>query len=769
MTKKKNPILDEPQEDVPEGDPLKLCRDRFKEAQEYWQEDYDAALNDTKFRAGEQWPEHYKTLRENPSNPRPCLVVDKLNQYVRQIVNDGRQNRPSIKVRPVDSGSDIQTSEVFQGIIKHIEDRSGADMAYDTAIDNAATCGYGYFKVVNEYARDNGFEQELAIKRVRNPLSIYIDPDSKEADGSDMKFAFEVEEMKKEDFKAKYPGKIPEDFKVDKETSDWYEGDKVRLARYWYVEEKDRKLYLLQDGTTVEEEEYDALKAEGRSLEGFVADSRMIPKRTVWHALVSGKEYLEEPQEWVGKYIPILVVYGNELDLEGKATHFGIIRQAKDAQRLYNYSRSAFAERVALSPKAPWVAAEGQVENYSDEWETANVKNHSVLRYTPISVAGKVVGAPQRQPAADIPSGFAQDMQISEHDIEASVGMYRASLGAPSNERSGKAILARQKEGDTGTFHYHDNLNRAIRHCGRILVDLIPKIYDTARVVRILGYDGTPDQVQISPDIPTASQKNGTQNIYNLGVGTYDVTISTGPSYNTLRMEAAESMMQLIQAHPDLMSVIGDVFVKNMDWPGAEEISERLKIMLPPQIQQAEQAKKQGGMPPEMQAMIAGFEQAMQEKDMQLQQIMEETQKAMEENSSLKVQAKSKEDENAIKEREANIKEFEAETERLKVQLENGVDEVGRLLKEHEMRVKELLMAHEQAQAAKQAAVSDEGECIEPEAPDASMQIASMIQQSQDQTMQMIAMLAESMQQQTQAMTRPRTATLSDGRQIVVN
>lgn len=767
MARKKNVVLDEPQEDVPETDPLKVCRDRFKEASEYWKDEYEDAVDDIKFRAGEQWPTSYVTQRE--ADKRPCLVVDKLNQYVRQIVNDGRQNRPSIKVRPVDSGSDIATAEVFQGIIRHIEDRSGSDMAYDTAIDNAATCGYGYFRVTNEYANDNDFIQELAIKRVRNPLSIYIDPDSKEADGSDMKYAFEVEELKKDDFKAKYPGKIPEDFKIDSETSDWYEGDKVRLARYWYVEETERKLYQLEDGTKVEEEEFEALKEQGLSLESRVVGSRMIPKRTVYHALVSGKEYLEEPQVWIGKYIPILVVYGNELDIEGKVTHFGIIRQAKDAQRLYNYSRSAFAERVALSPKAPWVAAEGQVENYSDEWESANTKNHSVLRYTPISVAGKVVGAPQRQPAADIPSGFAQDMQISEHDIEASVGMYRASLGAPSNERSGKAILARQKEGDTGTFHYHDNLNRAIRHCGRILVDLIPKIYDTERVVRILGYDGKPDQVQINPNIPTASQKAGTQNIYNLGVGTYDVTITSGPSYNTLRMEAADSMMQLIQAHPDLMSVIGDVFVKNMDWPGAEEISERLKIMLPPQIQQAEQAKKQGGMPPEMQALIQGFEQAMQEKDMQLQQIMEETQKAIEENSSLKVQAKSKEDENAIKEREASIKEYEAETERLKVQLENGVDEVGRLLKEHEMRVKELLMAHEQAQAAKAAA--SEGEEGEPqeEAPDASMQIAELIQQSQDQTMQMIAMLAESMQQQTQAMTRPRTATLSDGRMITVN
>lgn len=747
MAKKKNVVLDEPQEDVPKNDPLKLCRDRFKEAQEYWSGDYDDALDDIKFRAGEQWPTVYVTQRE--IDKRPCLVVDKLNQYVRQIVNDGRQNRPSIKVRPVDSGSDIQTSEVFQGIIKHIEDRSGADMAYDTAIDNAATCGYGYFKVINEYAKDDGFEQELCIKRVRNPLSIYIDPDAKEADGSDMKYAFEVEEMKMDDFKAKYPGKIPEDFKVDSETSDWYEGDKVRLARYWYVEETERTLYQLQDGTVVEEEEFNELKDAGLSLEDRVVASRKIPKHTVWHALVSGKEYLEEPQEWIGKYIPILVVYGNELDIEGKATHFGIIRQAKDAQRLYNYSRSAFAERVALSPKAPWVAAEGQVENYSEEWETANVKNHSVLRYTPISVAGKIVGAPQRQPAADIPSGFAQDMQISEHDIEASVGMYRASLGAPSNERSGKAILARQKEGDTGTFHYHDNLNRAIRHCGRILVDLIPKIYDTYRVVRILGYDGTPDQVQIDPSIPTASQKNGTSNIYNLGVGTYDVTITTGPSYNTLRMEAAESMMQLIQAHPDLMSVIGDVFVKNMDWPGAEEISERLKIMLPPQIQEAEQARKQGGMPPEMQAMIQGFEQAMQEKDMQLQQIIGETEKAMQELAALKVQAKSKETENAIKEREAGIKEFEAETERMKVEMENGIEKVQMLLSQHEAHVKELVSAFQAAQAP-----APDHDMEADQQPDANAamnsEMIAMIQASHDQTMQAIAQVAE-------AMMRPKT------------
>lgn len=631
---KKNMEMDEPKQDTPDKDPLKIIRERFKKAQEYWDDDRKAAIDDLRFRAGEQWPKEYVTKRE--TEKRPCLVVDKLNQYVRQIVNDGRQNRPSIKCRPIDSGADIATAEVYQGIIKHIEDRSGADAAYDTSLDSAATCGFGYFRVTNEYASDSGFDQELAIKRVRNPLSIIIDPDSTEADASDMKFAFEFEEMDKDDFKAKYPGKMPDNFEAEDQYGDWFDA-KVRIARYWWVEEEDRTLYLLEDATVVEQDEYETLEKQGMSLSSRVVDQRNIPKRTVKHCLVSGKEYLEEPEVWKGKYIPILVVWGNELDVEGKVIHTGIIRPAKDAQRLYNYSRSAFAERVALTPKAPWVAAEGQVEQYSNEWQTANTDNHSVLRYKPEAIAGHLVPPPQRQSAADIPAGFAQDMQISEHDIQASIGMYNANLGAPSNERSGKAIMARQKEGDIGTFHYHDNLNRAIRHCGRILVDLIPKIYDSNRVVRILGYDGTPDQVQLDPNQSTASQKFGVQSIYNLGVGTYDVTISTGPSYTTLRQEAAESMVQMVQAQPELMQVIGDLMVKNMDWPGAEEISDRLKIMLPPQIQQAEQAKKKGGMTPEMNAMMAGFEQAIQEKDMMLQEVSQQAEQLSKENESLKI------------------------------------------------------------------------------------------------------------------------------------
>ena len=672
---KKNPVL-MPEAEEPEDTSKELmeeCRDRYKSAEEYWQDDREAALDDIKFAAGDQWPTEVLSSRER--DKRPCLTVDKTRQYVRQVVNDGRQNRPSIKVRPVDGGSDVGTAEVFQGLVKHVEDRSCADTAYDTSLEGSATCGQGYFRVETEYANDQTFEQEICIKRIRNPMSVIIDPMSQEADGSDMKYAFVCEQMSMEEFEEKYPGKKPEDWQTNESYNEWYSEKSVRIAEYWYVEEEEKTMHRMVDGTVIPLARFDELKEGGAlELDSLIQETRKIPVRKVYHCLVSGAEVLSEPTEWPGKWIPIFPVWGEEIDIEGKVTHCGIIRRAKDPQRLYNYSRSAFAERVALTPKAPWLAAEGQVEDYSAEWRTANTENHSVLRYKPTSLNGTPVPPPQRINPSDVPAGFAQDMQISEHDIQGAIGMYNASLGAPSNERSGKAIMARQREGDVGTFHYHDNLNRAIRHCGRVLIDLIPKVYDTSRVVRILGYDGSTDQVQLNPDLPTASQKIGLKMMYNLTVGRYDVTTSTGPSYTTLRQEAAESMIQMVQANPELMGVIGDLMVKNMDWPGAEEISERLKLTLPPQILQAEQAKKQDSMPPEVQQIKQQFDMALQEKDQMLEQAMAalkdlETQldQAKSDQQSKMADVQVKQGELQIKAAELQIKEFEAQTDRMEV------------------------------------------------------------------------------------------------------
>lgn len=641
-------------------DVLADIREKFKEADEYWSDNRQAALDDIRFSTGEQWPDSIVTQRHR--DKRPILVVDKLNQYVRQIVNDGRQNRPSIKVRPVDSGADVQTANVFQGIIKHIEQRSNADAAYDCSLESAATSGFGYFRILPEYAGEDTFDQELRIKRIRNPLSVIIDPSANEADGSDMMFAFVIESIPKKVFKAEYSGKIPEDFETNEDYADWY-GDEVRIAEYWCVKLEKRTLYLLVDGTVISKAEYDQMKEAGIDVAAMVKDERNIPKRKVMRGKISGKEFLEPLTEWPGKYIPIFPVWGNEKDVEGKVVLSGIIRPAKDAQRLYNYSRSAFAERVALTPKAPWVAAEGQVEDYSVEWNSANTENHSVLRYRPVSLNGQPVPPPQRTQASDIPSGFAQDMQLSEHDIQGAIGMYSSSIGAPSNERSGKAIMARQKEGDVSTFHYHDNLNRAIGHAGRVLVDIIPHFYDSKRVTRILGFDGKADSVQLDPSLPEASMKMGANVIYNLGVGTYDVSVSTGPSYNTLRQEAADSIDRMIQANPQLMTVIGDLLVKNMDWPGADEISDRLKLILDPKILEAEDSK--GSATPELIRAKAVFDKLMQEKDQMMEQAARMIEQLQEEMKKAVEEKNSKEDEIKIKAAETEIHAYKAETDRM--------------------------------------------------------------------------------------------------------
>lgn len=654
-----------------EIDPLHEARERFKRCEESSKDDRKRYIEDVKFAAGEQWPEAIRKLREG--DDRPVLVVDKIGQYIRQVVNDSRQSRPSVKIRPVDSDADVETADILQGLCRHIEDRSNADVAYDTALECAVKGGFGYVRVNTEYAHDSTFEQEICIKRIRNPLTVYLDPDCKEPDGSDARFGFIVEDMIEEEYESTYGEETPIDWQSDcSKHGSFIQGEKVRIAEYFYVEDKPQTLHLFMDGSTATDEEVKTAQEQGIQIPE-IKESREIPVKVVMWCKMNGKDYIEKPREWIGKYIPIVPVWGNEEDIDGEVRHTGMVHNAKDAARLYNYSRSAYAERVALTPKAPYVAAFGQVEDFP-EWEDANNKNYSVLRYNPIDAAGNAVPPPERQQAFDVPAGFAADMQISEHDIQASLGMYAASLGQPSNEKSGKAILARERSGDMATFHYHDNLARAIRHIGRIIVDMAPKVYDTARIVRILGVDGEPKMVQLNPNQQQATMRaQGGETIHNIGMGKYDVSVSTGPSYTTRRQEAAEAMMQMVQGNPAMMQIMGDLMVKNMDWPGADEMADRLKLMLPPQIQQAEQ--KDGEQSPEVQQVIAQAKQAIGQRDQQLQQaqqMMRQMQQKMQElmqgqqDKVGETQIKGKELQ--IKERETDIKEYDAITKRIQVE-----------------------------------------------------------------------------------------------------
>lgn len=621
---------------------LEQAKDHYKIAEEWWADNRKHALEDIKFRIpgqGNQWPDDIKRKRE--AAKLPCVEVDKINQYIRQVVNDGRQNRPSVKVSP-EEGGDVEVAEAFGGIIRAICDRSNADEAFDTALDHAAGNGFGFFRVLTEYAGEKTFNQEIKVCRVRNPLAVLLGPHYK-ADASDADFGFFIDEVPKERFSKLYPKAKVTDWSSDGFSEGWITDQAVRVCEYFYKVQESQNLLLLEDGTTATEEEY--WEAADRKP---IVDRRDIPVTKIKWCRMTGAEILEE-RDWAGKYIPIIPVYGNEIDVEGKVVYFGLVRPAKDGQRLYNFSRSAFAQRVAMTPKAPWLAEVGQMEGFEEIWEIANDGSITVLPYKAVSVEGHPVPPPSRISPTDVPGGFVEDMQLAEHDIQASMGMYSASIGERSNEKSGKAILARQREGDTATFHYQDNLNRAIRHLGRILVDLIPKIYDSRRVVRILGEDGSVKTAEVDPELGRPIAELGDKTIYNLGAGTYDVTIAAGPSYTTKRQEAAEAMIELTRANPRLWETHGDLIVQSQDWPNADKFAERSKRALPPEFREDEDGET---VPvAELNALRQQAEAAIAEREQVIRKMQEELE--------------SKRAEAEAKLKDSDTKAYEARTERM--------------------------------------------------------------------------------------------------------
>ena len=651
------------------ADLLKRAKDRYKVIEDYWADNRKRALDDIKFRAGDQWPEAIKKIRDDDN--RPSLVLDKINQYVRQVVNDGRQNRPAIKFRPKGDG-DEDVADAFQGLTRSILMASNADQAFDTALDHSAGHGFGYFRILTEYVSQKSFDQEIRVERVRNSLAVLLAP-HQAADGSDAEDGFVVDTMPKSVFKSKWPKAEKADWKScgSEFGEGWLTDDDVRVVEYWYKEPATETIYQLADGVTVTKDEYEKAIAEGVQDMMPVKETREAKVDKVKWCRMTGAEILEE-REWAGSYIPIIPVYGTETDVNGKVEYSGLVRLGRDGQMLYNFARTAFAERVALTPKAPWVAAAGQTED-DPNWDTAHTKNHPVLTYNPVEINGSALPPPRREAAADIPSGFAAEMQHAEHDIQSALGMYNATLGAPSNEKSGRAIMARQREGDVATFHYHDNLNRAIRFLGRQLLDLIPKIYDSRRVVRLVSEDGEAKEayVQAQP-LPSGAPKADMDGlkIFNLGAGEYDVEVDTGPSYTTKRMEALDAQLEIARGNPQVMMTHGDLIAWNMDWPGAEEWAERTKALMPPEmkaaIEKAEQAEE-GEEDPKIRAVVEAAQVEIDKREQALQQAQQIVAEAQEALKAAEAEADEARRMAEVKEFEAETKRYEAETKRLEL------------------------------------------------------------------------------------------------------
>jgi hypothetical protein len=582
---------------------LSVARDRMNIAISAYSESREDELDDLRFYAGSpdnqwQWPADVLATRGavqgQSINSRPCLTINKLPQHVRQVTNDQRQNRPSGKVIPVDDKADVDVAEIYDGMVRHIEYISDADVAYDTACENQVSYGEGYIRILTEYCSDDSFNQDIKIGRVRNSFSVYMDPLIQDPCGADAKWCFITEDITKEDYSRLYPNASPANTLMslgvgDESLAQWMNEKTIRIAEYFYVDYDRATLNLYPGNATA----FDGTPEDKylRQLYAKPTKSRQADRRKVKWCKINGYEILEE-QEWAGKHIPVIRVVGNEYEVDGRIFVSGLVRNAKDAQRMYNYWVSQEAEMLALAPKAPFIGYGGQFEGYESHWKTANTNNWPYLEVNPdvTDAAGNMLPLPQRAQPPMASSGLLQAKMGASEDIKATTGQFDASLGMQGNERSGKAILARQKEGDTGTYHYVDNLARAVRNVTRQLVDLIPKIYDTERIARIIGEDGEADMVKINPAQPEPVKKitdqagNVIEKIYNPSVGKYDVCVTTGPGYATKRQEALEAMAQLLQGNPDLWKIAGDLFVKNMDWPGAQEMSKRFARTIDPKI-----------------------------------------------------------------------------------------------------------------------------------------------------------------------------------------
>ena len=589
-------------------DILREARERLAESEADSAEIRESALHDIRFaRLGKQWPDDIEQQRRREG--RPCLVVNRLPTFIRQVVNDARQNKPAITVLAVDGNADYDTAQVIGGLIRAIERHSQASIAYDTAVEHAVTCGMGFFRITSDYAGPDSFDQELRIERVANPLSIYWDTSSTAFDASDWEYAFVVSTLAKSAFRARYPKAAVVDFDTDEAaaTSEDMSATRVRIAEYWERVEKRRRMVRLTDGRVMSAEELDAPYAldlgitvplrDALAVQGIAVQAeREATYHTVIRRVLSGADVLEEA-EWPGSTIPIVPVWGEEVMHGGKRYFRSLVRDAIGPQQMLNFWRSAETELVALAPRAPWLVPLGAIPPHeADKWKTANTRSHAYLEYD--AGAGPM---PQRIPFAGVPAGALQAALTAADDIKSVTGIYDASLGARGNETTGRAILARQRQSDQSTFHFLDNLARAIEYAGRCLIEVIPTFYGPRQAIRILGEDEMPRVVRVTQEqgaMPTADDPEG--RIYNLSAGKYDVAVRVGPSYATQREQSAQAMMELIRVYPPAAPVLGDLLVKAMDWPGADEAARRIQMLQRMEMQRA------GLVPPPQPGVPAG-------------------------------------------------------------------------------------------------------------------------------------------------------------------
>lgn len=547
------------------------AREKFQLAADAEQENRDAAMDDLMFLTGEgQWDKKVKADRLKKG--RPCLTINTLPQYVGQVIGDMRTNRPSIKVRPAEDG-DKKVAEIRQGLIRFIENQSNATHAYALAGEDQVSCGIGHFRAVLEYASGETFDQNLRIKHIPNPFAVVWDPLSVEPTGADARFCFVVDEWDRKTFEAMYPNTPASELTVQLTSQGWVSSDSVRVTEYWVMKETRRTIALVQRDPEAAPEIVDVTDLDAEKVAPLVVRDRdgrprmrSVIKRSACMYLITGQAILEGPFEYPISRLPIFRVTGREVRVGDKRYRFGLLRFAKDSLRMKNLWRSSAAEWLAKAPKQQWLVHSSGEED-AKRLRTASKSDDPVIVYS-----GNQPPARMDPPSA--PSALLQEAQFNDQDIKDTTGLHDASLGMRSNETSGKAIIARERQGDVATFMYHDNLNLAVKECGRVCNEFLPVLFDRARTVVILGEDEVAKSQRINdPNDPKS---------INLGDGEYDVMVETGPSYSTKRAEAAEQLTQLAAQVPAIGQVGPDIIVRSLDVPHGDELADRIKRSLPP-------------------------------------------------------------------------------------------------------------------------------------------------------------------------------------------
>jgi len=619
-----------------DSDIVQEARKRFEYAEKTFSSTRLQAVEDTKFYAadsenGWQWPDEIRKQRQ--FDKRVCLTVNTTAQHVNQIVNQIRQQRPSCRVMPVDNYADKKTAEIISSLIRNIQAASGADDAHDVAAEHAVVGGDGYWRVLTEYESETSFDQVIRIKPLPNPQLVYIDPDARELDKSDAMWGFIFEDINKDAFKREHPDIDPSSWQPNK--THWVTEETFRRAEYFYCEWVKDKALLLSDGSSVLESKLaDGVERDGMMLKmqtgetiEIVKERETERKQWKWCKLVGNYDKPIDETEWPGEYLPIINVIGKEINVNGEVIRKGIVRDLKDPARMLNYSYSETVQTLALQNKVPYLAPAEAIEGYEMIWGAANLENRAYLPYNARDDEGNPIPQPQRQQPAVMPAAQVQLLQLSTEEMRAASGQQNANFGIKSEASSGVGIQRLKAQGEIATFHFPDNLARGLRYEARILIDLIQKIYDTKRVVRVLGLDGKQESAVIDPSMqePYAEQQindEDIQKIFNPQIGTYDVVIDTGPSFQTQRQEAFAALTDLAGRSPALMQVAGDIIMRAADFPMAEDLAKRLEKTLPPNLQE-----QKGGQQQQLQQAAQQAQQMQQQLQMMTQQLQEMQQK----------------------------------------------------------------------------------------------------------------------------------------------